>query len=101
MLGRSSMSRLTSLKDKANDFQRTAPLGHLQKIIISLSIIRYIILNRMKSVNWVRGQVMDDYEYKPRPVDWLVLAAHHMVSLATFGSSGPNASSLLEVVPVV
>src|ERR1039457_7295487 len=71
MLGRSSMSRLTSLKDKANDFRRTAPLGHLQEIIISLSIIRYIILNRMKSVNWVRGHVMDDYEYKPWPADWL------------------------------
>jgi hypothetical protein len=98
MLGRSSMSRLTSLKDKANDFRRTAPLRHLQKIIISLSIIRYIILNRMKSVNWVRGQAMDDYEYKPRPADWLVLAAHHMVSLATFGSSGPHASSLFYIV---
>src|ERR1019366_969984 len=71
MLGRSSMSRLTSLKDKANDFRRTAPLRHLQKIIISLSIIRYIILNRMKSVNWVRGHVMDDYEYKPQRADWL------------------------------
>jgi hypothetical protein len=42
--------------------------------------------------------VMDDYEYKPRPADWLVLAAHHMVSLATFGSSGPNASSLFYIV---
>src|ERR1035437_9022116 len=71
MLGRSSMSRLTLLKDKANDFRCTAPLGHLQEIIISLSIIRYIILNRMKSVNWVRGHVMDDYEYKPHPADWL------------------------------
>ena len=25
----------------------------------------------MKSVNWVRGHVMDDYEYKPQPADWL------------------------------
>ena len=46
-------------------FPMNRPLGHLQEIIISLSIIRYSILNRMKSVNWVRGYVIDDYEYKP------------------------------------